>query len=1420
MSPPPIHEPNAPAQQENQTPEQQSSLEQNPTCVQPKTLKQRIWQMFKLCTRIIVYVPLSLLVLTALLLGTEIGSRISVGLADKFVPDLALTYTSGSLNKDLTLAHASWSMDGIKVELKDLHLAWQPTCLLQKQLCVNALTASQIDVNIDTETLSAGGAETDVPPENAEPSELVLPFGIKLDSAELNNINISVDKMRFSANHIQTAATWFAVGLTVEQLSSEGLAVLIPTDDSPAPDTPDTTPQGAGTQTTGTQVTDTQITGTQVTDTKAAKTTTTAETTSAAATPPQPETEKSATAVVATSAKASTEKSIADKQTDENANKQASSEEWALAHLPQVFMPFPVDVKHLSLDNSRLQIGPREDLFSHIELQGQFAKYQLTLEKLLLAHSYGEVSVVGQLALEQDYPLALEVKANVTQVAELPELTHQQLNLTLSQSIGQLGIHALAKGNVDFSLNGQLTLKDPTLPYKVTLEKARAQWPLQHAEYLVSDLNLDSQGSLTQQAATLNGNVTTPFHKVLAISSELHHQDAKLDIKQFTAKGELGSVDVTGELDYAKAITWKAKVLLDNLKLQEITLPETAQTPETTAKKDSKAPSTNTDKSAPATTNTPAPTTTTAATSATSSLPNSLISGQLQTTGRLLDKQWQVALTDTQLSGTMQGYPFDITADVSINDKLYISAKGVNAKVLGSTLTLAGETNKTWNIEGKLQVPDFGLWLPQASGQLQADINVTGDEKHPQLELTVQLVDLVHQNIKLRESTLKAYYKPLDAHEFALSLKSKALQLGSQSLDTVILGSKGDIQNQKLTLSATGDLGLELGVSSQYDMKKSQLKAQVNKINLATPVGRWEIDKDIFIAWDQNKSKGNISPFCLVNPNSQVCLDNQVTIGKTGDAQISYAGNLGKLLVPVLPDNMQWDGSSSLLANFAWAAGRKPTANVDFNFTPGSIKLKRAKNREVTIKYQQLALNANLDAKRLTSTINFESEAVASWQSEFTVNVTPDRALSGYANIKQINLQPLGEFFPQLNTLEGLLTSKLNFAGTLDAPEVSGNVSLTQGALALTANPTLVNKIDMSMDLGGQQASLKGRWMMGTGLGRVTGDMRWPQGQFSGELAIKGDKLAVIQPPLALLDVSPDLTIAFSSQQLEVKGVVDVPSGNIKIVQLAEGGVALSEDVVFDDSIAAAQPKASPYAIVADLNINVGNDLKVDGMGLKGKLQGTLKLQQQAFRPPLLFGDIKVKQGSYKFMGQTLKIRTGEVQFVGPTSVPNLNIEAIREIKSEDLVAGVRVTGTPSRPVVTLFSNPAKEQAEILSYIIKGSGFNSSNNEQNNSLMMGAALGLSSQVGGGGAINNIGNTAAGIIEEFGFSNVQLDTNDEGRVAISGFIGDNLMVKYGVGVFNPGYEMTVRYYLLSQLYLETVSGTLGQSLDIYYNFNIK
>lgn len=1364
MNQPPLDDPKAPntAHLGAAHPEQSTPQPSDVRSSAPKmSIPQRGWWIFKLLTRIVVYVPLSLLVLLALLLGTEIGARLSVGLANRFVPDLELVYRAGVLNRDLTLAHATWSMPGIKVELDDLHLAWQPACLLQSRLCVNELAATKVNVIIDTEQLST---DEDLASSNANqmneipdevPTELVLPLGIVLDSTQLQNLNVTVDDMQFAAKRIDGRASWFEQGLTVHQLSSQGLSVLLPLASNQPP-----SPAPAGITTDNKTLTHNPAT---------------ADTSALQASQAVPETQ-------------TVNNSQANPGLNTAASTPAPSETWPLAELPTVFMPFPVIVHNLELQDSRLQLGQRQDNFSYAQLQGSFRQSQLNITKLALTHTDGQLDIIGQLKFEQDYPLGLDIALQLNQLPELPELTNLALALTLSDSLGQLKLKASAKGDANVELSGMFTLKDPTLPYQLNLTATQLQWPLQHPEYTARDLTLESVGDLKMQSAKMSTNFSSPFHQPLRLTADIAHQDAALTLKQLQATGPLGTVDIQGELDFADKLTWQAKVLLNEFKLEEIILPAPTESAATT-------PQTH------------------------RSLPKSNISGTLQTRGNWHEQHWQIAVFDTELNGQVQDYPFDIKGDVSIDDALYLRSQGLSATVLGAQLTLKGEANANWNIQGELQVPDFGLWLPKASGGLQANIAVTGDAKEPQVELNAQLTNLLYQNMKLNASNLKAYYQPLTQHKFAISLESKDLQVANHGFNTVTFNSKGNLNAQTVTVNASGDLGLDLTLASQYDPKKSQLQAQMNRFNITTPVGLWQLDQDVNMSWDQLKNRGNLTPFCLVNPNSRLCLTQSTLQGTKGEVQLSYNGNPGKLLAPLLPDNMLWDGSANMSSRFSWAANRQPTADLALHFSPGSLMLKRAQNREVTLKYQDLSLEATLDAKQLRTVLNVESEDIASWQSELNVNVGPDRALSGYAHIHRINLQPLGQFFPQLHTLEGILSSKLNIGGTLAEPEVAGNISLTEGALALTANPTLINKMDLSMNLGGQQADLKGRWMMGNGLGRLNGEMRWPKGQFSGELAIKGDKLAVIQPPLALLDISPDLRIGFSHTQLEVKGVVNIPSGNIKIVQLAEGGVALSEDVVFDDSIAALQPKASPYAIVADLNINVGNDLSIDGMGLKGKLQGTVKLQQQAFRPPMLFGDIKVKQGNYKFMGQTLNIRTGEVQFVGPIAVPNLNIEAVREIKTEDLVAGVRVTGTPSRPVVTLFSNPAKEQAEILSYIVKGSGFNNTNNEQNNSLMMGAALGLSSQLSGG-AINSIGSTATGLIEEFGFSNVQLDTNDEGRVAISGFIGDRLMVKYGVGVFNPGYEMTVRYYLLSQLYLETVSGTLGQSLDLYYNFNIK
>ena len=75
-------------------PDDHTATEQSDECSAKISLRSKLWRWFKLCSRVIIYAPLLLLISLAVLIGTEFGSHISVKLADMFVPDLELSYKS------------------------------------------------------------------------------------------------------------------------------------------------------------------------------------------------------------------------------------------------------------------------------------------------------------------------------------------------------------------------------------------------------------------------------------------------------------------------------------------------------------------------------------------------------------------------------------------------------------------------------------------------------------------------------------------------------------------------------------------------------------------------------------------------------------------------------------------------------------------------------------------------------------------------------------------------------------------------------------------------------------------------------------------------------------------------------------------------------------------------------------------------------------------------------------------------------------------------------------------------------------------------------------------------------------------------------------------------------------------------------
>jgi translocation and assembly module TamB len=220
-----------------------------------------------------------------------------------------------------------------------------------------------------------------------------------------------------------------------------------------------------------------------------------------------------------------------------------------------------------------------------------------------------------------------------------------------------------------------------------------------------------------------------------------------------------------------------------------------------------------------------------------------------------------------------------------------------------------------------------------------------------------------------------------------------------------------------------------------------------------------------------------------------------------------------------------------------------------------------------------------------------------------------------------------------------------------------------------------------------------------------------------------------------------------------------------------------------------------------DVTVVVGEDeVSFSGFGVTGNLEGTLRIGNNLDTR----GALQLVEGRYEAYGQELDLRRARLVFVGPLSEPYLDIEAVRRV--DNVVAGIRLSGPVSAPRTEVFSEPEMPQTDALSYVILGRAPQSRGDEGQ---MSRAAISL--------GLTQANKVTQGIGEEFGIRNLTLEaegSGDESAVVVSGYLTDELSIRYGVGIFQPITTVALRYDIGRYFYLEAASG-LAASLDIFY-----
>lgn len=414
-------------------------------------------------------------------------------------------------------------------------------------------------------------------------------------------------------------------------------------------------------------------------------------------------------------------------------------------------------------------------------------------------------------------------------------------------------------------------------------------------------------------------------------------------------------------------------------------------------------------------------------------------------------------------------------------------------------------------------------------------------------------------------------------------------------------------------------------------------------------------------------------------------------------------------------------------------------------------------------------------------------------------------------------ISPVIERFVDIGDLQGRIELRAGLSGNARRPDISGGLELKDGVLAVPVAGITVDRIALSI-LGGANgaAIISGGARSGKGHVGLDGTVLWRDRLLpEAELSIRGRVFDVINLPNGLVQVSPNVRVVLLERQFHVSGEVLVPRATIKLKEIAESAVQPSADTVVHGRSKTVVAQAPPLFVLDGLQVRLGEKVSFEGFGLKTRLTGTMSLSQARLAGQSgISGDgvVTLEEGKFAAFGQKLDIDRGSLIFTGDVTDPGLDVKASRKLSYEgsDIKVGVLLSGTLSRIVTRVFSEPAMGEMDALSYLTTGRPLSAAGKGDQNAVANAAlSLGL--------------NGALPVAQQLGSAlrvdEIALDTTSTGSTAVvvGERLGDDLYIRYSYGVFDNLGTVRVTYKLSRRLSIEASSGE-EQALDLIYSVN--
>lgn len=1022
---------------------------------------------------------------------------------------------------------------------------------------------------------------------------------------------------------------------------------------------------------------------------------------------------------------------------------------------------------------------------SSLQINADATGNQVQLHNLNIASSVGTLAGQGTMQLDEDFPLDFQLNSQLKGYAPL-NIPQGDLSLQLSGKLrGQTQLHLQSKGDINAELVGNVALNQEKTPFDLKLTSKSLQYPFDKKEkdpLKVQNLMLSLTGDLLAYQAQLNADVSGMSTPKTQITSQINGKLWQANITQFALNTLQGKANLSGEVNWQKGVQWQSAVDFSQLNITQY-LP---------------------------------------------SMP-AVLSGHFSSQGQVDGQNWTINVPDLDINGTLSRQPLSLKGELSADNNKWLQVPNLLLNYGENRIAMQGQISQQSDLSLDIHAPNLRGLLPELSATLFGYVKLKGDIREPNLNVDLTGNNIRFQQLQLNKFAVKGDIRSHQVISGDLNANVTGLKYADVEINQATLALSGDEKNHQLQLQSQGKpVAANLKIAGNFDRTSQIWKGQISGVDIQSPVGKWQTNQGVTVTYNQNKIEAAISSHCWLNSDIELCFPKNFTAGKNGEVPFQVR-KLDLALINKLLDKeqnqTQIKGQLQSQGTVAWFSDKPLKLNVQVAGNHLSVAQKidyRTFNLaipKVDIKAQMENNNLNLDSAidlvengRITTALKLQ-------------DLAKSRTLGGNISIQRLNLNLAKQLLSSGEKINGEIAANLTLGGNLNAPLIHGNFDVNRLNATMKSLPFTIKEGNLSMRFAGNRSTLQGYVQSPESRLNITGEADWKDVEhWNTRVQAKADRFNVNIPSMAKLKISPNVELTANPKLLDISGTVDIPWARIAIEELPDSAVAVSGDEVILDGpdktkvgVKNGEIKArtkSGMEIRSDLKINIGDDVTLNAYGLNTSLNGLLSVKQDKGKLGL-FGQIYLKNGRYASFGQDLLIRKGQISFSGLPSQPMLNIEAIRNptaMENSNITAGVKVIGIATAPQVTVFSDPASSQDEALSYLLTGRSLENSGEAGSGGSIGAALLGM--------GLAKSGKLVGGIGEAFGVQDLSLGTQgvgDSSKVTVSGNITPRLQLKYGVGLFDGLAEFTVRYKLLPQLYLQSVSG-VNQAVDLLYHFD--